>query len=121
MQKVETSCNTGSTSLFFLTGIGTGIALAVLLAPRSGSATRRLIGRKVEEGEDWMKAKAAAAQDYISSRGEQLGDRIKEAAEVVGRNSPTQLRQELESSAIAGAGPALRKSRKRVWLGTERP
>jgi len=44
----------GSALLFFLTGLGAGIALTVLLAPRSGAATRRLIGRRVEEGEDWM-------------------------------------------------------------------
>jgi len=55
-----------------------------LLVPRSGAATRRLIGRKVEEGEDWMNAKAAAARDYVSSRGAELRDRVKEAAEVIG-------------------------------------
>jgi gas vesicle protein len=70
----------------FLTGFGAGIALAVLLAPRSGAATRRLIGRRVEEGEDWVKEKAAAAQDYVCDQGEKLGDRIKEVAEVIGRN-----------------------------------
>jgi gas vesicle protein len=86
MQKVGMSCKTGSGALFFLTGVGTGIAVAALLAPRSGAATRRLIGRKVEEGEDWVKEKAAVAQDYVSSRGEKLGNRIREVAEVIGRN-----------------------------------
>jgi hypothetical protein len=86
MEKVETCCRTGSTALFFLTGLGTGIALAALLAPRSGAATRRLIGRKVEEGQDWVKEKAAVAQDYVSSQGEKLGDRIKDVAEVIGRD-----------------------------------
>jgi gas vesicle protein len=86
MEKVETSCSSGSGALFLLAGLGAGIALAILLAPRSGAATRRLIGRKVEEGEDWMKEKAAAAQDYVSSQGEKLGDRIKDVAEVIGRN-----------------------------------
>jgi gas vesicle protein len=86
MQKVESSCKTGPSSLMFLTGMGTGIALAVLFAPRSGAATRRLISRKVEEGEDWVKEKAAAAQDYVSDQGEKLGDRIKEVAEVIGRS-----------------------------------
>ena len=71
---------------FFLVGLGTGIAVTALLAPRSGAETRRLIGRKVEEGEDWMKAKAAAARSYVSSRGAELRDRVKEAAEVIGRS-----------------------------------
>ena len=86
MQNVESSCNTGSSSLMFLTGMGAGIALAVLFAPRSGAATRRLIGRKVEEGEDWVKERTAAAQDYVCGQGEKLGDRIKEVAEVIGRS-----------------------------------
>jgi hypothetical protein len=50
MEKVEMNGNRGCGLLFFLTGLGAGIALTVLLAPRSGAATRRLIGRKVEEG-----------------------------------------------------------------------
>jgi gas vesicle protein len=86
MPKVESSCNAGSSSLMFLTGMGVGIALAVLLAPRSGAATRRLIGRKIEEGEDWVKEKAALAQDCVSDQGEKLADRIKEVAEVIGRS-----------------------------------
>lgn len=86
MQKVDASCTTGSGALFFLAGLGAGTALAVLLAPRSGAATRRLISRKVEESEDWVKEKAAAAQDYVSSQGEKLGDRIKDVAEVIGRS-----------------------------------
>lgn len=86
MPKVETCGNTGSGSLFFLTGMGAGIALAVLFAPRSGIATRRLIGRKVEEGEVWVREMAAEAQDYVSVQGDKLGDRIKEVAEVIGRS-----------------------------------
>lgn len=86
MQKIDTSCNSGSGALFFLAGLGAGGALAVLLAPRSGAATRRLIGRKVDEGQDWVKEKAVVAQEYASSQGEKLADRIKEVAEVIGRN-----------------------------------
>ncbi|MGD0500622.1 MAG: YtxH domain-containing protein [Bryobacteraceae bacterium] len=77
--------NRGCSLLLFLAGLGAGIALTVLLAPRSGATTRRLIGRKVEEGEGWIKDKAAAAQDYVRGRGEELGDRVKEVAEVIGR------------------------------------
>jgi gas vesicle protein len=71
--------NRGSAVLFFLSGLGAGIALTVLLAPRSGPATRRLIGRKVEEGKGWVKDKTAAAQDYVRGQGEGLRDRVKEA------------------------------------------
>ncbi len=70
----------GSSLLLFLTGLGAGVALTVLLAPRSGAATRRLIGNKVGEGRGWVKNKAAAAQAYARGRGEQLRDRAEEVA-----------------------------------------
>ena len=78
--------NRGSALLFFLTGLGAGMVLTVLLAPRSGAATRRLIGRKVEERKDWMKDKAAAGQNCVRGYGEELRDRVKDVAEVIGRN-----------------------------------
>jgi hypothetical protein len=70
----------------FLAGLGAGIALATLLAPRSGIATRRLIGRKVEKGEDWIKDKAVAAQDCIRSQSEDLRDRAKGLTAALGRS-----------------------------------
>ena len=71
--------NRSDAVLFFLTGLGGGIALTVLLTPRSGPATRRLIGRKVDDGKDWVKDKAGAAQDYVKGQGEELRDRVREA------------------------------------------
>lgn len=86
MQRAEPNVTNGSGPLFFLTGMGTGIALAVLFAPRSGASTRRLIGRKVEEGEDWVKDKTDEAKVYVKCHADKLGDRIKEVAEVIGRD-----------------------------------
>lgn len=86
MRRIETNGYASSGPLLFLTGMGAGIAAAVLLAPRSGASTRRLIGRKVEEGEDWMKDKAVEAKVYVKCQAEKLGDRIKEVADSIGRN-----------------------------------
>ena len=86
MEKVEMNGNRAYALPCFLVGLGAGIAVTALLVPRSGAATRRLIGHKVEEGEDWVKAKAAEAQDYVSKRGAELGNRVKEAGEVIGRS-----------------------------------
>ena len=72
--------------LFFATGLGAGIGLTVLLAPRSGAATRRLIGHKIEQGDDWAKDKADAAQDFVRGHVEDLHDRVKEVAKVIGRS-----------------------------------
>jgi hypothetical protein len=76
----------GSALLSFMTGLGAGIALTALFASRSGAPARRLISRRVEEGQDWITDKAAAAQGYVRERGEELCGRVKEAAEVLGRS-----------------------------------
>jgi len=38
----------------FLAGIGVGAIVALLLAPKTGQQTRKLIARKAEEGRDYM-------------------------------------------------------------------
>ena len=86
MEKVETCCHRGSAPLFFLSGLGAGLGLAVLLAPRSGAATRRLIGCKVEEGQEWVKDKAAAAQDCVKGQVEDLRGRVNDVADAIGRD-----------------------------------
>jgi gas vesicle protein len=86
MEKLEMCGHSVPAPLFFLFGLGAGLGLAVLLAPRSGAATRRLIGSKVEEGQDWVKDKAAAAQDCVKGQVEELRGRVKEAAEAFGRD-----------------------------------
>lgn len=76
---------------FFMIGVATGVGLALLLAPRSGVETRRLIGRTVRQGEDWVKTKAGAAQDSLRSRGADLRKRAMDVASVIGRSStPTE-------------------------------
>jgi len=70
---------------FFLTGLGTGIALALLLAPQSGVVTRGLIGRKCKESSDWVKGTTGAAEEYVAAKGAEIRDRAKEVAEVITR------------------------------------
>ena len=44
-----------SAPLSFLAGLGAGIVVATLFAPRSGAAIRRLVSRQVERGVDRAK------------------------------------------------------------------
>ena len=83
MAEVEGNGAGPSASLLFLAGLGAGIALTVFLAPRSGAAMRRLIGRKVERGENWIKETASAVQDCARDHIGDLRDRVKDAAEVL--------------------------------------
>ena len=75
--------NKGSVLLLFVTGLGAGIALTVLLAPRSGVATRRLISRKVEEGQDWMEQKLVSGEDYARAYGQQFRHRVQGVVKAV--------------------------------------
>ena len=85
MEKTECTSSMSSSLLIFISGLGAGVALAGLLTPRSGAATRRIIGRKVDEGTGWVKAQATTAQEFVRTQADDLRDRAKDVAEVIGR------------------------------------
>lgn len=84
--RVEMNGDRSSAIPFFLTGLGTGIALTLLLAPLTGAATRNLIARKVKDGEKWIKDKADTAKEYVLTHGAGLRDGVKEVVDVIGRS-----------------------------------
>jgi gas vesicle protein len=57
-------------------GVGAGVAAAVLFAPRSGSETREYLHSKVEDGTDFVRARASDVLDAVS----QVAERGKKAA-----------------------------------------
>jgi gas vesicle protein len=64
-------CSVGTGIGCFLVGVAVGGAVALLLAPRSGEETRKLIAKKAADG-----------KDYMSSKGRELKD---QAEELVGK------------------------------------
>ena len=66
--------NVGEKALFFILGGFVGAAVALLLAPRSGEETRRLIVQKTREGADYI---ASRSKD-VSEKTSGLIDRGKE-------------------------------------------
>jgi gas vesicle protein len=67
-------------SYFFL-GLGLGVAVGVLFAPKSGSETREYIRNKAEEGADYVKRRGSELRDSASDaieRGKQNLQRRKE-------------------------------------------
>ena len=74
-----------SVLMLFLAGLGTGVALTLLLAPLSGEETRGLITRKVREGKDWVDAKTSEAEDYVAAKGNVLRERAGEVADAITR------------------------------------
>jgi gas vesicle protein len=55
---------------FFVAGAGIGALLALLLAPKTGEQTRKLIAKKAEEG-----------KDYVASKGRELKGQAEELVE----------------------------------------
>jgi gas vesicle protein len=59
----------GAKAVWFLAGFSVGAVVALLLAPRSGEETREFIGKKAEEGRDYVTAKGKefrrAAEDLV--------------------------------------------------------
>jgi gas vesicle protein len=74
MQMSEES-TAGEKTLFFVLGAFVGAATALLLAPRTGEETRRLITSKAREGADYVSTRsrdmAEKTGDYLD-RGKEL-------------------------------------------------
>ena len=64
------SCS-GEKALFFLVGAAIGAATALLLAPRSGAETRKLIAARARESADIVANRSKAVADMASSYLEQ--------------------------------------------------
>jgi gas vesicle protein len=85
MQKTEMDCRMSASLPYFLSGLGAGIALTLLLAPMSGAATRKMIRRNVRNGEKRAKDLTQAAKNYVLTRGADFRDLAKEASEAIGK------------------------------------
>jgi gas vesicle protein len=76
-------------SYFFL-GLGLGVAVGVLFAPKSGTETRELLKSRANEGADFVKRRSTEFRD--------------QAAEAVDRSKETLRRQKDNLSAAVEAG-----------------
>ncbi len=74
----------------FIVGIGVGVAVGMLLAPRSGEETRQILRAKADEGTDYLKAKADDSRDYVKRRGSELRD---SASDLIDRGKDALARQ----------------------------
>jgi hypothetical protein len=123
MEQPRSNGGVHSYSPYFVAGLIAGAGLALLLAPRSGAATRRAIGRKAGEGIDLLKAGATAGRDYISSCGADLdlgagnGGRERTRRRRQDRLDPLGHRPRMVTSA---PGPLLADHRAGVWSGGDR-
>jgi len=59
----EETAGTAEKALYFVLGAFVGAVAALLLAPRSGEETRRMIASKTREGADYLTARGKEAAD----------------------------------------------------------
>jgi gas vesicle protein len=76
-------------SYFFL-GLGVGVAIGILFAPKSGEETREFLKNKADEG-----------KDFVKRRSEELRD---SAASLLDRGKSAVVRQKEQLAAAVDAG-----------------
>lgn len=62
----------------FLAGLGVGVAIGMLFAPKAGDETRELIKSKAGEGKEYLKQRTSEFRD-------QAGELIEKGKEALGR------------------------------------
>jgi gas vesicle protein len=62
---------------FFFLGLGLGVAVGVLFAPKSGSETREFLRSKADEGTDFVKRRAEDLRDSAADALDRSKDTIR--------------------------------------------
>ncbi len=68
----------GSAFGAFLAGLGVGVAIGMLFAPKAGGETRQIIKNKAGEGREYLKHRSTELRD-------QAGELIEKGKEALGR------------------------------------
>jgi gas vesicle protein len=97
---------------YFFLGLGLGVAVGLLFAPKSGAETRELILSKADEGKEYLRRRsgelketASDAYDRGKTAASEAIDRGRSAAsEAIDRGKSAVLRQKEQLSAAVEAG-----------------
>jgi gas vesicle protein len=74
-------CNIALKVGCFVAGVGVGAVVALLLAPKTGEQTRKLIARKAEEGKEFVASKGKQFRgqaEELVEKGKELATKQKE-------------------------------------------
>jgi gas vesicle protein len=86
---------------YFIVGMGIGVAVGMLLAPRSGEETRQILRVKADEGKDFVRAKTEEGREYVRRRGSEIRD---SAADIIDRSKDAIARQKEQLAMAVEAG-----------------
>jgi gas vesicle protein len=91
--------NSGIT--YFVVGLGIGVAVGLLMAPRSGEETRQFLRTKADEGTDYLRAKADEGKEFVRRRSTELRD---SASDLIDRSKEAIARQKEQLAMAVEAG-----------------
>jgi gas vesicle protein len=91
--------NTGLS--YFIVGLGVGVAVGMLMAPRSGEETRELLRSKADESKDFLRHKADESREYVRRRGGELRE---SATDLIDRSKDAIARQKEQLAMAVEAG-----------------
>jgi gas vesicle protein len=86
---------------YFIVGMGVGVAVGLLMAPRSGEETRRILRTKADEGADFIRTKADEGKEFVRRRGTELRE---SASDLIDRSKEAISRQKEQLARAVEAG-----------------
>lgn len=91
---------------YFALGLGIGVAVGILFAPKSGEETRTMLRTKADESKDYLKRVSEDGKEYIVRKSEELKDT---AADLAEKSKLALQRQKEQLAAAVEAGRAAYK------------
>jgi gas vesicle protein len=86
---------------YFIVGLGIGVAVGLLMAPRSGEETRQLLRTKADEGAEFLRNKADESKEFVRRRGTELRE---SASDLIDRSKEALNRQKEQLAMAVEAG-----------------
>jgi gas vesicle protein len=86
---------------YFIVGMGVGVAVGLLMAPRSGEETRRILRTKADESADFLRTKADEGKEFVRRRGTELRE---SASDLIDRSKDAIARQKEQLAMAVEAG-----------------
>jgi gas vesicle protein len=105
---------TGEKALYFILGGFIGAITALLLAPRSGEETRKLLASKARESADFVASRARESADFVASQSREV---VEKTSSVVDRGKEIlQQQRESLSAAIEAGKQAYREEKDKAKI-----
>jgi gas vesicle protein len=86
---------------YFCLGLGIGVAIGILFAPKSGEETRLLLRSKADESKDYLKKVSDESADYLKRKTGELKD---SATDLADKSKLALQRQKEQLAAAVEAG-----------------